>query len=255
MGRLDGRVAVITGAGGELMRAAAILFAKEGAKIVVADLVPESGDNTVSMIREAGGEAVFINTNVSKADDVRSMVKEAVARYGRIDALVSGAGIAPSEVSTVDCAEDVFDKILTVNLKGVWLGMKYVIPEMLKTGGGSIVNIASIGAHRGVPGIAIYSAAKGGIISMSRVAHVEYGSRNIRINCISPGPIATELLKRHHSAEEIKQLTRVTTRGRLGSPEEVASVALFLASSESSHVMGQTIIMDGGMEADGHVAS
>jgi len=249
MGRLDGKVANITGGGSGIGRATAVVFAKEGARVVVADWIAEGGKETVSMIKEAGGEAIFIKTDVSKAEDIKNMIKTSVNTYGKLDILTNIAGIVGEEVSTIDCTEKVFNKIIAVNLNGVWLGMKYAIPEMLKTGGGSIVNTASIAALEAYKGIPAYAASKGGVISMSRVAAIEFAAKNIRVNCIAPGHIATPLFLGCWSPDQLKHLEEIAPQGRLGKPEEIAQVALFLASDESSHITGQTIVADGGITA------
>jgi len=253
MGRLDGKVAVITGAGQGMGRVGAILFAKEGAKVVIADIAAETGEETIKMIKEAGGEATFVNADVSKTEDVKKMIKTAIDTYGKLDVLYNNAGINPTEVSTVDCTEEIFDTIIATNLKGVWLGMKYAIPEMLKTGGGSIINTASNCAYRAYIGIPSYSATKAGVIAMSRVAAVEYASKNIRINCLAPGPTATPLLLAKWPQETLQLFSSLAPRGQLGKPEEVAQAALFLASDESSHIIAQVVVIDGGMEADVHL--
>jgi len=249
LGRLENKVAIITGAGSGMGQAEAILFAQEGAKVVVADMAVEAGEETVKMVREAGGEAIFVKTDVSKTEDIKNMVKTAVDTYGRLDVLVSGAAIVGEEISTVDCPEELFNRTIAINLNGVWLGMKYAIPEMVKTGGGSIVNFASIAAIEGFKSVPAYSASKGGVISLSRVASFEYASENIRVNCIAPGTIATPMLIGCWPDEVLNRFREVTPQGRLGEPEEVAQVALFLACDESSHITGQTLVVDGGSTA------
>jgi len=156
MGRLDGKVAVITGSGSGMGRVEAILFAKEGAKVAVVDILPEKGEETVKLVKEAGGEAIFIKTDVAKSADVKKMVDAIVKAYGKLNIMVNGAAIAPSEGSTVELSEEIFDKTIAINLKGVWLGMKYAIPAMIKSGGGAIVNFASISGVRALPTIPSY---------------------------------------------------------------------------------------------------
>jgi len=248
MCRLEGKVAIITGASGTgIGRAIATLFAKEGAEVVIAGRGVEGGEETVRMVKEAGGKAIFIKTDVAKAEDVKKMVKAAVDTYGKLDVLVNNAAITEPEGSTVDLTEELFDRTIAINLKGVWLGMKYAIPEMLKTGGGSIINFASQAANRALPTIPAYSASKGGVISLSRVAALEFASKNIRVNCISPGPIATRMVIDEWPPEQIEHFSKVIPRGRLGKPEEVAQVAVFLASDESSWITLQTLVVDGGL--------
>ena len=194
MRRLAGKVAIITGSGSGMGEATALLFAKEGAKVIVAEIVEQGGLATVQAIEKDGGEAVFVKTDVSKREDVAAIVKAAVDKYGKLDILVNCAGIALDEGSTTDCPEEIFNRIIATNLNGVWLGMKYAIPEMMKTGGGAIINFASIAALEAYQGLPAYSASKGGVISISRVAAIEFAAKNIRVNCVAPGHIATPML-------------------------------------------------------------
>ena len=256
MGRLDDKVAIITGAGAGMGRIAAIEFAKEGAKVVVAEYVAESGEETVRMIKEAGGEAIFIKTDVSKTEDVKRMIKITVDTYGKLDVLYNNAGVVAEMAPTVESTEENFDKTIAVNLKGVWLGMKYAIPEMLKTGGGSIINTASQAGERGTPNVPAYSASKGGILALSRGTAMEYATKNIRVNCINPGLIATPMMadQLKDNPELREKYLAAIPQGRLGKPEEVALAALFLASGESSHITGQVLVVDGGMEASSGIA-
>jgi len=249
MGRLEGKVAIVTGGGSGIGRASAVLFAKEGATIVVADCNAEAGEETVRMIRESDGEAMFIKTDVSKTDDVKQLIGTTIETYGKLDVLVNNAAILKEEGSIVDCTEDAFNETVAVNFRGVWFGMKYAIPEMLNAGGGSIVNVSSIGAIEGVRGLGIYSASKGAVISLSRVAAMEYADKNIRVNCVLPGVIATPMLFSFNSIEAIDHLKTITPGRRLGQPEEVAQAILFMASDESSWITGHEIIADGGISA------
>jgi len=250
MGRLDGKVIVITGAGCGIGRAEAVFFSREGGKVVVVDYSIEEGEETVKRVKEAGGEAIFLMTDVSKSEAVKKMVRITLDTYGRLDALVNGAGVLRDEVSTVDCTEEIFDEILAVNLKGVWLSMKYAIPEMVRLGGGAIVNFASTAVVRAPLGLPIYSATKGAIITLSMVAAAEYASKNIRINCIAPGCTVTPMLLQQGGQAFVDAFTKLTPRGRLAQPEDVAKVVMFLISDESSHIIGQTIIVDGGAVID-----
>lgn len=253
MGRLDGKVAIITGGGAGMGEAASVLFAREGAKVAVADWDAQGGERVVTKIKETGGAAIFIKADVSKADDVRKMIKATVDTYGKLDILYNNAGIATYK-PLIDLTDEDFDKMISINLKGVWLGMKYAIPEMIKTGGGSIINAASIAADAGQRGSAIYAASKGGVVSMSRVAAVEYATNNIRVNVIKPGAIATPMfMNAQTDPGVVERIVRETPQRRLGKAEEVAYVALFLASDESSYITGQKIAIDGGIEADSHI--
>jgi len=255
MGRLTGKVAIITGAGAGIGRAAAILFAKEGAKVVVVDWIAHDGEETVSMVKEFGGEAIFAKANVAEAEDVKGMVEIAIDTYGKLDILYNNAGIVGAWVKTEEYPEDSWEQVIAVNLKGVFLGMKYAIPAMLKCGGGSIISTASQAGDRGQPNIAAYSASKGGVLALSRATAIEYAAENIRVNSINPGiittPMVMSVMESNPKAKE--QFLSVVPQCRFGKPEEVAQAALFLASEESSHITGHTLVVDGGMEVDGHI--
>lgn len=249
MGRLAGKVAIITGAGSGMGKATALLFTKEGAKVIVAEIVEQGGRATVQAIEKGGGEAVFVKVDVSQRKDVAAVIKAAIDKYGKLDILVNCAGIALAEGSTTDCTDEIFNRIIATNLNGVWLGMKYAIPEMMKTGGGAIINFASIAALEAYQGLPAYSASKGGVISLSRVAAIEFAAKNIRVNCVAPGHIATPMLLDAWAEEGLKRFRDIAPQGRLGEPGEIASTVLFLASDESSHITGQTIVIDGGVTA------
>ncbi len=251
MGRLDNKVTIITGAGMGMGQAAAILFAKEGARVVVVDWVAEAGEETVRMIKEAGGEAMFVKTDVSKAEDVENMVKETINTYGKLDVIYNNAAIIGETSFTENCSEENWDRIMAINLKGVFLGMKYAIPEMLKTGGGSIVNTASQCGDRGTRNLCAYCASKGGILALTRVTAMELARKKIRVNALNPGIIASPMVLKMSKAEQ-EGFASIIPQGRLGKPEEVAYAALFLASDESSHVTGHTLVVDGGIEVDNH---
>jgi len=253
MGRLDNKVVIITGAGRGMGRAAAILFAKEGAKVIVADRVAkgaEGGKDTVRMIREAAGEAVFIETDVSKAEDVKRMVKTAVDTYGKLDVLYNNAGICFYQLLP-ESTEENLERHIDVHVKGTWLGMKYAIPEMLKAGGGSVINVASFVAHGPHRGGFAYASSKAAVITLTKVVSNEYADKNIRVNVISPGTIDTPMSRgTYRSAQAEQRMAAVIPQRRLGRPEEIAQVALFLASDESSIVTGSEIIADGGILSD-----
>jgi NAD(P)-dependent dehydrogenase (short-subunit alcohol dehydrogenase family) len=255
VGRLNGKVAIITGAGAGIGRATALLFAKEEAQLAVVDWTVQDGEETVNMIKEFGGEAMFIKANVAKAEDVKEMVKLATNKYKKLDILYNNAGIVGAWVQTIEYPEESWDEVIAVNLKGVFLGMKYAIPEMLKAGGGSIINTASQAGDRGQINIAAYTASKGGILALTRATAIEYAARNIRINSINPGIITTPMVMNVLESNEKarKQFLEVVPQGRFGKPEEVAQAALFLASEESSHITGHTLVVDGGMEVDNHL--
>ncbi|MFC2024300.1 SDR family NAD(P)-dependent oxidoreductase [Chloroflexota bacterium] len=249
MGRLDGRVAIVTGAGAGLGQATAVLFAQEGAKIVINDIIDVDGEETIKAIKEIGGEAIYAHADVCRAEEVKRMIRTAVEKYGKLDILVNNAAVAIYKPLQQLTEED-FNSVISVNLKGVWLGMKYAITEMVKAGGGSIINVASVAAVMAQLGGSIYSASKAGVIAMSKVAAVENGVHNIRVNCIKPGPHMTPMLRRKAKPEDVKRNELETPLGKLGQPNDFAQLALFLASEESSHITGQAISIDGGIEYD-----
>jgi NAD(P)-dependent dehydrogenase (short-subunit alcohol dehydrogenase family) len=251
MGKLDGKVAIITGAASGIGKATAILFAQEGAKVVVADITDDLGEETVKMINKSGGKAIFVHVNISKAEDVENMIKTTVKAYGRLDIIFNNAGIEGASADTANYPENIFDKVVAVNLKGVWLGIKYAVPELLKNGGGSIINTTSVAGLVGFASSSAYSASKGGIIQLTKTAALEYAKQNIRVNCIAPGvidtPMIDRIIKDHPEVEEA--LIQAEPIGRLGKPEEIAQAALFLASGDSSFVTGTVLVVDGGLTA------
>ena len=254
MGKLSGKVAVITGAGSGIGRASAILFAKEGAKIVVADFVAEGGHETVKTIKEAGGEAIFVEVNVSRSPDVQRMIQSALDAYGRLDIVFNNAGIQGKFIMTADLAEDVWNGILATNLTGAFLGSKYAIQVMLKQGSGVIINTASAAGLIGLPGMPAYSASKAGVIQLTKVMALENADKNIRVNCICPGGIITPLSKitadpATLKPEDFPPYKHTAPTRRFGQPEEVAKTALYLASDDSSFVTGTVTVVDGGMSA------
>ena len=250
MGRLDGKVALITGAGGGIGRTMAVLFAGEGAKVIVADAAEPAGQATVDEIDQAGGDAAFVRVDVSKAADAEEMVRFAVDTYGELTVLCNNAGIFPDEDgAVVDMDEATFQRVMDVNVKGVFLCCKYGIPELIKAGGGSVINIASFVALMGctVPQDA-YTSSKGAVISLTRSLAVQYGRHGIRANAICPGPIETPLMAQllREPAERNKRLNRIPL-GRFGRAEDIVYAALYLASDESSWTTGTTFIVDGGI--------
>ena len=250
--RLEGKVAVITGAAGGMGKVAAEVFAREGARVVVADVLDDDGEATAKGIRDGGGEAVYVHTDVSSAADAEGMVARAITEFGSLDVLYNNAGIMHAEdESAVSTPEEVWDRTIAINLKGVFLGCRYGIPAMLSSGGGSIVNVASFVALMGAanPQIA-YTASKGGVLSMTREIAVQYARQGIRANAICPGPIETPLTSQILDTEEKRQRRLVHIPiGRFGRAEEVVQAALFLASDESSLMTGASLVVDGGITA------
>jgi len=251
-GRLAGRTALITGAGSGIGRESALLFAAEGAAVLVADRDAKAGRAVCDAIGEAGGRAHFAATDVSRGDDVARAVAEAERAFGALHVLFNNAGIFPAQDgSPVDTPESVWDEVMTVNLKSVFLGCKHGIPALLRAGGGSIVNTASFVAVMGAATSQIaYTASKGGVLAMTREIAVEYARRGIRANALCPGPVDTPLLAQllAEPAARARRLVHVPM-GRLAKAREVAQAALFLASEESAYVNGATFMVDGGITA------
>ncbi len=246
MGRLDNKVAIVTGAGSGIGKASAALFASEGATVIVAD-VTGAEERAAS---EIGGSAIAVHADVSEASDVRALVETARSRLGRLDVLFNNAGIEGEQAATADCSEENFDRVIGVNLRGVFLGLKFGIPAMLANGGGSIINMASVAGLVGFAGLPAYCASKGGVIQLTKAAALEYATRNVRINAICPGVIHTPMVDRiAPTAEAREQFAQIEPVGRMGRPEEVAALALFLASDESSFVTGSALPVDGGFLA------
>jgi NAD(P)-dependent dehydrogenase (short-subunit alcohol dehydrogenase family) len=251
-GRLTDKVALITGAGNGMGRAAALLFASEGARVVVGDAVEPAGRATVQAVLDGGGQAAFVAVDVSDAGQAEAMVDAAVSSYGGLHVLYNNAGIFPTDDAGVtNTPESTWDRVLEVNLKGVFLGCRYGVPAMLDSGGGSIVNVSSLVALVGsaVPQIA-YTASKGGVLSLTRELAVEYARQGIRVNALCPGPIETPLLAELLGDPEWARRRLVhIPMGRPGQAEEIARAALFLASDESSFMTGATLVVDGGISA------
>ena len=252
MARLDGKVALITGAGNGMGQVASVLFASEGARIVVADFSEAGGAETVAAVEAAGGEAAFVKVDVANADQVEAMVAFAMQTFGSLDVLYNNAGIFPADDGgATETPEPTWDRVMEVNLKGVWLGCKYGIPAMLESGGGTIVNVASFVALMGAATAQIaYTASKGGVLAMTREIAVEYGRRNIRANSLCPGPVSTPMLEElmSDSTRKARRIVHIPM-GRLGQAEELAKAALFLASDDSSFMTGAQLVVDGGITA------
>ena len=251
-GNLDRKVVVITGAGSGIGRAIAQALASEGGRIAVADIAAESGQQTVNLIKDAGGEAIFIKCDVSHAEKIEELINKVVKQFGRLDCAVNNAGIAGVQAATVDYPLENWQQVIDINLTAPWLCMKYEIAQMLKQGTGAIVNIASI---LGVTGIALssaYVAAKHGLIGATRTAALEYANQGIRINAVCPGFIETPMLENSevgtnpHIRQAIASLHPI---GRMGKPEEIAAMVLWLCSDAASFVTGAAMLVDGGYTA------
>ncbi len=248
--RLEGKVAIISGGARGMGAAEAKLFAREGAKVIVCDVLEDEGRQTEAEINEVGGDAVFVKLDVTSQDEWENAVNTAIERFGKLDILVNNAGIIVQ--STIeDMTVELWDKVMDVNAKGVFLGTKTAIPHMKEAGGGSIVNISSISGIVGQDNVnAGYNASKGAVRIFTKAAAVQYAKENIRVNSIHPGPIATPMTAEGRADPERVALTAERTPlGRYGEPEEVANAVLFLASDEASYVTGSEIVVDGGYTA------
>ena len=242
------KTAIITGGGSGFGRETALKLAQKGTNISIVDLSKENGEETVRLCKEVGCEAIFIQADVSKVEDVKTYVAQTVDHFEKIDLFFNNAGISGSGVRTLECSVEEFNTIVDVNLKGVFYGLKFVVNEMLKTGGGVIVNTASLGGLVGMPTLGAYSATKHAVIGLTKTIAGEYGRENIRINAIAPGTNETPMVKAF-PAEAIKAMAEAVPMGRLGQPHEVADVVAFLLSDESSYIHGAVISIDGGSAA------
>lgn len=252
--RLADKVCVITGGGSGMGRVAASMFAAQGAKVVVAEFDANAGEETVRLVKDAGGQAISVKADVSKEADAQAMIMAALREYGRVDVLYNNAGIMPAaDHSVIDTDVDTWDKVMAVNVRGVFLGCKYAIPQMVQQGSGSIINIASFVAILGcsVPQDA-YTASKGALLALTRSLAVQFGPKGVRTNAICPGPVETPLLLdwlvKDEEAKRIR-LARNPT-GRFGKPEEIVNMAVYLASDESKWTNGASLVVDGGISVN-----
>lgn len=248
---LDNKVTLVTGGGSGIGRATALAFAREGARVVVADIAPEAAAETVETITAKGGDAISIKTDVTQSADVQRLIEDIVTKYGRLDCAFNNAGVAGDMVRTADVTEEDFDRIIAVNLKGVWLCMKYEIRQMIPQGGGVIVNIASAAGLVGTHSMPVYGASKHGVVGLSKSAAVEYARKGIRVNAVCPSVIRTPMIERVF--ERLPQFEDATIRlnpfRRLGTAAEVAEAVVWLCSDAASYVNGATLSVDGGFVA------
>ncbi len=248
MGRLLNKVAIVTGAASGIGRASALAFAREGACVVAADIILEGAEETVKLIGEAGGQAVSIKTDVSQAEDVKTMVDRAIQSYGRLDCAFNNAGISGGYTSVSRCPEESWDRMIAINLKGVFLCMKYELPRMIKSGGGSIVNTSSIAGMVGDGGHPAYAASKHGVVGLTRTAAIQYAKAGIRINAVCPGVIRTPMTEQlfTDSPELESLMTSQQPISRVAEAEEVARVVVWLCTDEASFITGHPLPVDGG---------
>ncbi len=251
MGRLQDKVALVTGGGSGIGRATSLAFAAEGAKVVVVDVVTEGGEETVKMIRGGGGEAIFVKADVSNADQVKAMVDKTVEVFGRLDCAANNAGITPPPVSVSRCTEESWDRCIAINLKGVFLCMKFEAPRMLKGGGGSIVNTASMVGLIGDGGHPAYAASKHGVVGLTKTVAIQYGKAGVRVNAVCPGVIRTPMMEKSfvENPELRAQTIGMAPMDRAAEPEEVARAIVWLCSPEASFITGHALPVDGGYVA------
>jgi len=250
-GMMKDKVTIVTGGASGIGRATALAFAREEAVVAVADIAVETGEETAHMIKQTGGEAIFIECNVARAVEVEAMVKKTVEVYGRLDCAFNNVGIMGPIIPIVDCPEDIWNQVISINLTGVWLCMKYEIPQMLKQRSGAIVNTASAAGLVGVPGLTPYTASKHGVVGLTKAVALEYAKSGIRINSVCPGTIKTAMYDRviAKNPEWTKHIVESHPLGRIGVAEEVAEAAVWLCSDLASFVTGHALSVDGGATA------
>jgi NAD(P)-dependent dehydrogenase (short-subunit alcohol dehydrogenase family) len=248
--RFEAKVAMVTGGGSGIGRATALRFTKQGAKCVIADISVERGEETVHIIKEAGDQAFFVECDVSKAREVENLINTTVQVYGRLDFAHNNAALLGSKedlVSTADMTEDLWDRFININLKGVWLCMKYEVPQMVKQGSGVIVNTTSGAVSKAALGISAYAASKAGVLQLTRTAALEYARFNVRINAIQPGATRTPGVERIIAQiPEFEHMGTATPIGRMARPEEIAEAVVWLCTDAASFVIGSHVVVDGG---------
>jgi NAD(P)-dependent dehydrogenase (short-subunit alcohol dehydrogenase family) len=245
--KLMGKSAIITGGANGIGRATAIRFAREGARITIADLDSFNGEETVRQIKENGGEAFFLKTDVTVSSQVKGLIDFTVTQFGSLNIMFNNAGIGNSEVRSIDLTEEEWDRVMDINLKGVYLGIKHSVPELINAGGGAIINTSSLLGLKGQKFMSAYNASKAGVVLLTQNAALEYGKYNIRVNGIAPGVIDTKIIDGWKQNErKWPIISRANALGRIGTPEEVANAVLFLASDEASFITGTTLSVDGG---------
>ena len=247
----EGKVALVTGGATGMGQATALAFGLKGAKVVIADISEDGGNKARDILRDNGIDAMFIKTNVSKALEVKALIKQTIEAYGRLDCAFNNAGIDQGQATIANLTEEEFDRVVGINFKGVWLCMKYEIPHMLKIGAGAIVNTSSVNGLIGSRFRASYAASKHAVIGLTKSAALDYATSNIRINAICPGLIDTPMAQRFFKgdAQKMNQMVSGFPMGRAGSPNEIAQVVTWLCSDESSFITGHALTVDGGQIA------
>lgn len=243
------KVAIITGGGSGIGRAAAQAFARNGARIVIADMATVAGEETAHLIESAGGKALFVRTDVSQNDEVEAMVADAVTTFGRLDYAFNNAGIGSGGAPITETMEADWDRTIAINLKGVWLCMKHECTHMLRQGGGAIVNTSSMMGMVSGPGISAYSASKAGVLGLTRSVALDFARQGIRVNAVCPGSVWTAMTERPDARLAMERIAETTPMGRLGVPREIADAVVWLCSDQASFVTGQTFSIDGGFTA------
>jgi NAD(P)-dependent dehydrogenase (short-subunit alcohol dehydrogenase family) len=250
MSQFVGKVALITGGNAGIGRAAAIEFAKQGAKVVVSGRREKEGHEVIAEIKALGGEAIFVKTDVSKASDVKAMIEQTLAKFGRLDFAFNNAGVEQMLTPLPEQTEEAYDQIMDINVKGVWLSLKHEIPAMLKTGGGAIVNNSSVAGLVGAATVPIYVASKHAVNGLTKSVALEYAKQNVRVNAVAPGAIETRMFRDFAAAPEVRRMMEgAHPMGRIGQPEEIASTVVWLCSDGASFITGQILPVDGGYTA------
>ena len=249
----EGKVVIVTGGGYGIGRAACLAFARDGAKVVVADVDVKSSEETVSLIKEAGGEAVIIKTDVSQEVEVEALINKTVEIYRRLDCAFNNVGIHKTFISTIDFTQEDWNQMIDINLKGIWLCMKYEIPQMLKQGKGAIVNTSSVAGLIAAPSNPAYPASKHGVVGLTKSAAIEFARKGIRVNCICPGPTTSTRMHEELTASALDAIEKMHDKvpmGRTAEPREIAEAAVWLCSDKASYITGHALPIDGGLVAD-----